>query len=170
MQATRSALIVVDAQEYVQRMNSGPDRINNINALISVFRFNFSPVIFTKHLHVEYMDSQIHHKLKVCEDDMMMTKSGNSAFQNTPLKGALERLGVERLALCGVHTDRCVKATAVYALDAGYKVTLVRDCCASESEKGHRNFIRELKRNELAEVVSISDVMWGRSQLFGMRR
>lgn len=44
---------------------------------------------------------------------------------NTELNETLKRNGVKELIVYGLATDYCVKATAIDAVDAGYKVTVV---------------------------------------------
>ena len=53
-----------------------------------------------------------------------------SGFQDdggakTEMNGILKKNGIKELIVYGIATDYCVKATAIDAADAGYKVTVV---------------------------------------------
>ena len=52
-------------------------------------------------------------------------------FFDTPLDLALRSRGIERLVLTGVTTDVCVNSTLIAASTRNYRVTAVRDGCAS---------------------------------------
>jgi nicotinamidase/pyrazinamidase len=52
-----------------------------------------------------------------------------SGFQGTDLAERLHGLGVSRIAVGGLATDYCVKATALDAHAAGFQVTVLADAC-----------------------------------------
>ena len=55
--------------------------------------------------------------------------SGDEA--TTELDGLLRERGVERVVVCGLATDYCVKATALDAVRLGYRVALLPDAVAA---------------------------------------
>ena len=56
---------------------------------------------------------------------------GNSAFFATGLDAILEASAVTDLAVCGLATQFSVEHTVRDAADRGFRVTVLRDCCAS---------------------------------------
>jgi nicotinamidase/pyrazinamidase len=59
----------------------------------------------------------------------------------TELEGLLRSRGVERVVVCGLATDYCVKATALDAIRIGFKVEVLADAIAAvnlESGDGDR--------------------------------
>lgn len=52
---------------------------------------------------------------------------GYSAFEATELRGLLEAQGIRQLAVCGISTDYCVKASVLDAISAGLSVYLLTD-------------------------------------------
>jgi biuret amidohydrolase len=56
---------------------------------------------------------------------------GNSAFFGTGLEAILEASAVTDLAVCGLATQFSVEHTVRDAADRGFRVTVLRDCCAS---------------------------------------
>jgi nicotinamidase/pyrazinamidase len=52
-----------------------------------------------------------------------------SGFDGTTLAEDLRRKGITRIAVCGLATDYCVKATALDGLKAGFGVVVVEDAC-----------------------------------------
>jgi nicotinamidase/pyrazinamidase len=49
----------------------------------------------------------------------------------TELEGLLRQHGIERVAVCGLATDYCVKATALDAVRLGFSVSLLADAIAA---------------------------------------
>ncbi|MFM9844440.1 MAG: cysteine hydrolase family protein [Dongiaceae bacterium] len=60
-----------------------------------------------------------------------------SAFEAPGFEPALRELAADTLILTGVETDVCVLATAIAAIDRGYRTILISDALASGSDAGH---------------------------------
>jgi nicotinamidase-related amidase len=73
--------------------------------------------------------------------DLVVTKHGMDPFNGTPLANLLRARGVETLVLMGVWTNFVVEAAARTGADSGYRVAVVTDGCASNTEAHHRFFI-----------------------------
>jgi nicotinamidase/pyrazinamidase len=52
---------------------------------------------------------------------------GYSGFEKSDLARMLRERGVDRVAVCGLATDYCVRASAIDACDEGFDVTVVED-------------------------------------------
>src|SRR4029453_10953151 len=62
---------------------------------------------------------------------------GYSGFENSDLAEFLRERGVDRVAVCGLATDYCVRASTIDACREGFDVTLVEDAVrAVEVEPG----------------------------------
>jgi nicotinamidase/pyrazinamidase len=53
--------------------------------------------------------------------------AGYSGFDSTPLAQQLKSLGVQEVAVCGVATEYCVRATALDGASAGFRVAVLTD-------------------------------------------
>ena len=60
-------------------------------------------------------------------EGLVVRKARPSAFEGTGLADRLRAMGVERVVVCGLHSEGCVTATATHALASGFAVTLVAD-------------------------------------------
>jgi nicotinamidase/pyrazinamidase len=62
---------------------------------------------------------------------------GYSGFEKSELAERLRGQGVERVAVCGLATDYCVRATAIDACNEGFEVIVVEDAIRPvELERG----------------------------------
>lgn len=77
--------------------------------------------------------------------EIVVDKSGYSAFYGTDLDRVLTVNGVRRLILAGVTTDVCVHSTLRSAVDRGYECLLVDDACAATVPEHHRAAIGTVK-------------------------
>ena len=73
-----------------------------------------------------------------------------SGFQDdggakTPMDEILNKNGVKSLIVYGIATDYCVKATAIDAANAGYKVTVFEDLCRGVSPETTASALKEMK-------------------------
>ena len=60
-----------------------------------------------------------------------LVHKGNSAFFETGLEAILEARALTDLTVCGLATQFSVEHTVRDAADRGFRVTVLRDCCAS---------------------------------------
>jgi nicotinamidase-related amidase len=67
----------------------------------------------------------------------VIDKPTHSGFETPELERQLARLGASILILTGVETDVCVLATALSAIDRGYRIIVVSDAVTSSSADGH---------------------------------
>ncbi|MEU6654248.1 isochorismatase family cysteine hydrolase [Streptomyces sp. NPDC046900] len=56
---------------------------------------------------------------------------GSSGFANTDLDMQLKQHGITHVAIVGLLANTCIEATARFAMELGYHVTLVRDATAA---------------------------------------
>ena len=63
--------------------------------------------------------------------DRFVLKPRYSAFDHTALALLLQELEIERVLLIGSATEGCVVQTGIDAREAGFKVTIVADACAT---------------------------------------
>ena len=75
-------------------------------------------------------------------------KDNYSAFEMAGVTEKLRGMGIERLFMCGLATDYCVKATALDAIKNGFDVTVVSDGCAGVNVKPDDS------EKALAEIVA----------------
>ena len=83
-----------------------------------------------------------------------MVKQYASAFFGTSLASTLHVAGVDTVVLAGVSTSGCVRATAMDALNSGFRPQVVRDACADRTPALHENNLADLDA-KYADVVDL---------------
>jgi nicotinamidase/pyrazinamidase len=70
------------------------------------------------------------------EKDFDRSNMSDSAFEDTDLKAELLTREVIEVAICGIATDYCVKATALDALRFGFRVSVLTDLVTIDVHAG----------------------------------
>ena len=96
--------------------------------------------------------------LKPEPGEPVVVKQYASAFFGTPLASTLHTAGVDTLVIAGVSTSGCVRATAMDALNCGFRPQVVRQACADRSPALHDNNLADLDA-KYADVVDLAEAL-----------
>lgn len=81
--------------------------------------------------------SQLVPELQPAGDEIVVTKTTDSALTGTNLRLILHNLGVKTVICCGIFTDQCVSSTVRSLADESYGVIVLDDCCAAATDELH---------------------------------
>ena len=82
--------------------------------------------------------SQIVPQLAPIGDEIVVTKTTDSALTGTNLRLILHNLGIKTVVCVGIFTDQCVSSTVRSLADESYQVIVLEDCCAAANDELHR--------------------------------
>lgn len=108
-------------------------------------------------LRVGTEDVQIADRVDVREEDQIVVKKYASAFFGTDLVSRLNGLGVDTVLIAGFTTSGCVRATAVDALQNGYRPIVLKEAVGDRSGRAHAQALFDLEQ-KYADVVSVDDL------------
>ena len=91
-------------------------------------------------------------------EDMVITKHRINAFAGTDLDMILRAKEIETLILFGIATSGVVLSTLLHAVDADYRLIVVRDCC-TDADPGVHPCLVEKVFPRLASVMSAGEVI-----------
>lgn len=81
--------------------------------------------------------SQLVPELQPVGDEIVVTKTTDSALTGTNLRLILHNLGIKTVICCGIFTDQCVSSTVRSLADESYGVIVLDDCCAAATDELH---------------------------------
>ena len=81
--------------------------------------------------------SQIVPQLKPRGDEIVVTKTTDSALTGSNLRLILHNLGIRNVICLGIFTDQCVSSTVRSLADESFQVVVIEDCCAAGSHALH---------------------------------
>jgi nicotinamidase/pyrazinamidase len=157
------ALIVVDVQNDfcpggALPVPKGDEVVSLINELVASELFDV--ILFTqdwhpknhcsfvenggtwpKHCIQNTYGAKLHEKLNLQEGHILVRKGANaneeaySGFQGTGLEDTLKQAGINKVFVCGLATDYCVKATATDSAKLGHGTYVLIDACRGVNVK-----------------------------------
>ena len=164
------AVMVIDVQREFfcgpSASYRGEEVIDGINRLTAAARAARAPVFFIQHdgapgaeVALGTEGWQLHPALLRTGDDCIMHKTVGDSFHETTLDGHLDRLGIDRLLVCGYATEFCVDTAARRAVTLGYRTTVVSDLHTTQ------------QRPHLTpeQIVAHHNWVWANSSMAGNR-
>jgi len=91
-------------------------------------------------------------------DEPLMVKKFASAFFGTDLASRLTSRAVDTVIITGCTTSGCVRATAVDALQHGFRPMVVREAVGDRSAQAHWQSLFDLEQ-KYADVVALEAVL-----------
>jgi biuret amidohydrolase len=103
-------------------------------------------------------ESQIIPELAPQGDEIVVTKTTDSALTGTNLRLVLANMGIRNVIVTGIYTDQCVSSTVRSLADESFNVILVEDCCAAGTDELHRHEL-EIINMIYCHVLSSAELM-----------
>ncbi|WP_337660250.1 cysteine hydrolase family protein [Anderseniella sp. Alg231-50] len=102
-------------------------------------------------------DSQVVPELTPDADDIVITKTTDSALTGTNLRMILHNMGIRHVIAAGIFTDQCVSSTVRSLADESFNVVVVDDCCAAATDQLHINELETINMI-YCHVVQLEDI------------
>ena len=90
-------------------------------------------------------DAQTIDEIKPVDNDLIVIKRRDGAFQDTELRVWLQSEGINTLVFCGIDTSICVETSLREAFNIGYDVILVSDCTASGNKRHYETTLERVR-------------------------
>lgn len=164
----KPVLMIIDMQkdffERKELAQQSKKLSENINFLVSKFREKNLPIIWIQQrMKADFSDAPLVNKktntplvvegtegsrlldtLDFKESDYQVIKRRYSGFFKTNLEEILNKIGADKLIVCGINSHACVRTTVIDAYQRDYEVVIAKDCVASYDDEYHRVSLRYL--------------------------
>lgn len=112
----------------------------------------FKKMVGLKTLKSNTKEVQIDSRIERKPNEPIIRKKFASAFFGTDLITRLTSKNIDTLIIMGCTTSGCIRATAVDAIQYGFRPIVVEDAVSDRSEKAHFQSLFDLK-NKYADVL-----------------
>jgi nicotinamidase-related amidase len=102
--------------------------------------------------------SQLPKAIAPIGDEIVVTKTTDSALTGTNLRLILTNLGVTNVVCAGIFTDQCVSSTVRSLADESFDVIVIEDACAAGTQELHDREI-EIMNMIYASVMSTEELI-----------
>jgi len=178
MPVGRSALLVMDVQQGVERLGVGAEKLVPFQRAVAAARAAGMPVIFVRvafrpgypevsqrnkrfstiadsgGMTRDDASTQIHPLIAPRPDEIVVTKLRVSAFAGSDLEVVLRARQVETLVLSGIATSGVVLSTLREAADKDFRLVVLSDACIDADSEVHRVLIEKVFPRQ-AEVMTV---------------
>ncbi len=103
-------------------------------------------------------DSQIVPDLAPQGDEIVVTKTTDSALTGTNLRMLLHNMGIRDVVVTGIFTDQCVSSSVRSLVDESFGVVVVEDCCAAATMELHHHEL-EIINMIYCHVVQLDEAL-----------
>jgi nicotinamidase/pyrazinamidase len=174
----KPALLIIDmVKDYFDESHQLPLTqlakaiIDPINRLISVFRNQGWPVVFSTdsfknedffftskmkpHAITGTPGAEVIDELDKKPQDYWLPKPRMSAFFKTGLEVWLRERDVTLCAVAGIATPYCVLTTVLDAVNHDFKAVLLEDCSTAASQGAHEKSVETYRRNVIYPLLRV---------------
>jgi nicotinamidase-related amidase len=102
-------------------------------------------------------DSQIVDAVGPEGDEIVVTKTTDSALTGTNLRMVLHNMNITDVIVAGIFTDQCISSSVRSLADESFGVVVVEDCCAAATRELHEAELRTINMI-YCHVVSSDEV------------
>jgi len=102
--------------------------------------------------------SKIVDELSPIGDELVITKTTDSAITGTNLRLILHNMGIDTVVVTGVFTDQCVSGTVRSLADESFHVWLIEDACMASTERIQKNEL-EILNNIYCHVIDTDELL-----------
>lgn len=102
-------------------------------------------------------DVQLDDRVEVTDEDQILVKKFASAFHGTDLISRLVSGGLDTVVLAGFTTSGCVRASAVDAVQNGFRPVVIREAVGDRSSSAHEQSLFDLDQ-KYADVISLAEL------------
>ncbi|MCD7769420.1 MAG: cysteine hydrolase [Oscillospiraceae bacterium] len=92
------------------------------------------------------------------EDEIVITKTTDSALTGSNLRLTLFNMGIDTVVVTGVLTDQCVSGTVRSLADESFKVWLIEDACRAATAQIQKNEL-EILNNIYCHVITTDELL-----------
>ena len=103
-------------------------------------------------------DSQVVPELAPQGDEIVITKTTDSALTGTNLRMLLHNMGIKDVVVTGIFTDQCVSSSVRSLVDESFGVVVVEDCCAAATMELHQHEL-EIINMIYCHVVQLDEAL-----------
>jgi nicotinamidase-related amidase len=96
-----------------------------------------------------------------------------NAWENRNVIARVNFIALDRIVIAGLWTSVCVVGPVLSALDQGYEVYVITDCCADTSAEAHERAITRMAQSGARTMTSLQYLLelqrdWARTDTYAL--
>lgn len=150
-----SLILIIDVQDKLLNAVFNGEKILKKSEIISkASNILEVPVIITEQYPKGLGNTIDSIKSYVSSTTKYFEKTNFSAINETEIYSCLKKMDKKHIVVFGIETHICVSQTVLALIDAGYKVSVIKDACGSRKEEEHNAGIWKMRDNG-ADIITV---------------
>jgi nicotinamidase-related amidase len=130
--------------------------INNTVALAKASRVFDVPVVLSSVETKSFSGNIWPQLLAVFPNQRPIERTSMNSWDDKNFVAAIEKSGRKKIILAGLWTETCVALPTIQAMQDGYEIYVVEDCCGDVSQLAHDNAMKRVIQAGAKPVTSLS--------------
>jgi nicotinamidase-related amidase len=168
------ALIMIDHQSQMAFATKSIDLITlrNNTALVAKAARTFSvPTILTTVAERSFSGPMFAEIREVFREHIVFDRTSMNAWEDAKVIAEVNRINPMRIVLAGLWTSVCIAGPALSALEQGYEVYALTDCCGDVTTEAHEMAVQRMIQAGVQPLTSLTYLLelqrdWGRSATY----
>jgi nicotinamidase-related amidase len=137
--------------------------INNNVALLKAAKVFDLPVVLSTVETKSFSGNMWPQIQAIYPDQMPIERSSMNSWDDKNFVAAIEKSGKKKIVLSGLWTETCVALPTIQAIQDGYEIYVVEDCCGDVSQLAHDNAMKRVIQAGAKPVTALSVMLeWQR--------
>jgi nicotinamidase-related amidase len=137
--------------------------INNNVALLKAAKVFEVPVVLSTVETKSFSGNMWPQIQAILPNQMPIERSSMNSWDDKNFVAAIEKSGKKKIVLTGLWTETCVALPTVQAIQDGYEIYVVEDCCGDVSQLSHDNAMKRVIQAGAKPVTALSVMLeWQR--------
>ncbi|SON53999.1 putative isochorismatase [Hartmannibacter diazotrophicus] len=169
-------LIMIDFQSQMSFATKSIDAValRNNAALVARSAAGFKvPTILTTVAEKSFSGPMFTEITDAFPGQAMLDRTSMNTWEDGPVIGEVNRIGKDRVVLCGLWTSVCIVGPALSALHQGFEVYVIADACGDVSDEAHERAMQRMIHAGVRPMTSLQYLLelqrdWARTETYDM--
>jgi nicotinamidase-related amidase len=169
-------LLMIDFQSQMSFATKSIDAVmlRNNAALVANAAAGFKvPTIVTSVAEKSFSGPVYDEITEAFRGQKVFDRSSMNSWEDAPLIAEVNRLGKERLVMCGLWTSVCIVGPSLSAIEQGYEVYVISDACGDVSDEAHERAMERMIQAGVRPMTSLQYLLelqrdWARIDTYPM--
>lgn len=167
-------LIMIDHQSQMAFATHSIDAVTlrNNAALVAHAAAGFGVSTIVTSVAEKSFSGPVFDEIKAAFPDAEITdRTSMNTWEDANVIARVNAIGKDRLVICGLWTSVCIVGPTLSALDQGYEVYVISDCCGDVSTEAHERAMERMVQAGVRPMTSLQYMLelqrdWARTETY----
>ena len=173
---TNHALVMIDFQSQMAFATKSIDAVllRSNAALVAEAAAGFKvPTILTTVAEKTFSGPMFKEIGEAFKGQAMFDRTSMNTWEDAPVIAEINKIGKNRLVLCGLWTSVCIVGPTLSAIEQGFEIYVITDACGDVSAEAHDRAVERMMQAGARPMTSLQYLLelqrdWARTETYAM--